>query len=58
MSLRTSEPRNHAPRVRSVRQTFGSVTMFAYAVNEVPQPQLPVAFGFLKVKPEPITPVT
>ena len=30
----------------------------AYAVNEVPQPQLPVAFGFVNVKPEPITPVT
>ena len=25
----------------------------AYAVNELPQPQPPVAFGFLKVKPEP-----
>ena len=30
----------------------------AYAVNEEPQPQPPVAFGFLKVKPEPITPLT
>ena len=29
-----------------------------YAVNELPQPQLPVAFGLLKVKPEPITPLT
>ena len=29
-----------------------------YAVNEEPQPQLPVAFGFVKVKPEPITLVT
>ena len=26
-----------------------------YAVNEEPQPQLPVEFGFLNVKPEPIT---
>ena len=25
-----------------------------YAENEVPQPQPPVAFGFSKVKPEPI----
>ena len=24
-----------------------------YAVNELPQPHPPVAFGFLKVKPEP-----
>ena len=30
----------------------------AYAVNEVPHPQLPVALGFVKVNPEPITPVT
>ena len=29
-----------------------------YAVNEEPQPQLPVEFGFLNVKPEPITFVT
>ena len=29
-----------------------------YAVNEVPQPQLPVAFGFVNVNPDPITPVT
>ena len=27
----------------------------AYAVNEEPHPQLPVEFGLLKVKPEPIT---
>ena len=26
----------------------------AYAENDVPQPQPPVAFGFSKVKPEPI----
>ncbi len=25
----------------------------AYAVKELPQPQPPVALGFLKVKPEP-----
>ena len=30
----------------------------AYAVNEEPQPQPPVAFGLLKVKPEPMTFVT
>jgi hypothetical protein len=29
-----------------------------YAVNEEPQPQLPVAFGLVKVKPDPITFVT
>lgn len=29
-----------------------------YAVNEVPQPQLPVALGFVNVNPDPITPVT
>src|SRR6185295_15713422 len=32
--------------------------LHVYAVNEVPQPQLPVAFGFVKVNPDPITPVT
>ena len=51
-----------------VRQTFLSVNLCIgtsrnacptiYAVNEVPQPQLPVAFGFVNVKPEPITLVT
>jgi hypothetical protein len=30
----------------------------SYAVNEDPQPQLPVAFGLVKVKPDPITLVT
>lgn len=30
----------------------------AYAVNELPQPQPPVAFGFLNVNPEPIIVVT
>ena len=39
---------------RAMRVPFENV----YAVNEEPQPQLPVAFGFLKVKPEPITFVT
>lgn len=29
-----------------------------YAVNEVPQPQLPVALGLVNVNPDPITPVT
>ena len=29
-----------------------------YAVNELPQPQLPVEFGFLNVKPAPIMVVT
>src|SRR5205085_12389143 len=35
-----------------------SLPVLTYAVNEEPQPQLPVAFGFLNVKPEPITFVT
>jgi len=35
-----------------------SLPVLTYAVNEEPQPQLPVAFGFLKVNPEPITFVT
>ncbi len=30
----------------------------AYAVNELPQPQPPVAFGFLKLNPLPIIVVT
>jgi len=34
------------------------IMAICYAVNEVPHPQLPVAFGFLNVKPEPITPLT
>ena len=29
-----------------------------YAVNELPQPQPPVEFGFLNVKPEPCIDVT
>ncbi len=29
-----------------------------YAENEVPQPQPPVEFGLVKVKPEPMTLVT
>src|SRR6266404_586435 len=35
---------------RAERVRFETV----YAVNEEPQPQLPVEFGFLNVKPEPI----
>jgi len=34
------------------------LVLMAYAVNDEPQPQLPVAFGFVKVKPDPITLVT
>jgi hypothetical protein len=30
----------------------------AYAVNELPQPQPPVAFGFLNVNPDPCIDVT
>ena len=30
----------------------------AYAVKDEPQPQLPVAFGFVNVNPEPMTFVT
>jgi hypothetical protein len=37
---------------------FGAVFTWLYAVNELPQPQPPVAFGFLKVKPAPIMVVT
>jgi hypothetical protein len=59
-----------AHRALLVGQTFLSVLYqyveqdrqerlsYHYAVNEVPQPQLPVAFGFVNVKPEPMTPVT
>ena len=59
---KTTEP-NRAPRLLFVGQTLllsvvcGEPDLY-YAVNEVPQPQLPVAFGFVNVKPEPITPVT
>ena len=37
----------------------GCCTFFErYAENDVPQPQPPLAFGLLNVKPEPITPLT
>lgn len=58
---------DRAPRCLYVGQTFLPVIFIAagktaypecYAVNEVPQPQLPVAFGLVNVKPDPITPVT
>jgi hypothetical protein len=39
-------------------KTDANACLINYAVKEVPQPQLPVAFGFVNVKPEPITPVT
>ena len=42
----------HAPRVVENSKRWD------YAVNDEPQPQLPVEFGFVKVNPEPITPVT
>ncbi len=52
--------RTHVPYARSggpdeVRRSSlpGSVPADAYAENDDPQPQPPVAFGFLKVKPEP-----
>lgn len=35
-----------------------SLALAFYAVNELPQPQPPEAFGFLNVKPEPIMVVT
>ncbi len=35
-----------------------SSTIRRYAVNELPQPQPPVAFGFLKLNPLPIIVVT
>src|SRR5262249_24370425 len=38
-------------------QQFGKLHT-PYTENELPQPQLPVAFGLLKVKPEPITEFT
>ena len=34
--------------------TYVRATDTIYAENDVPQPQPPVAFGFSKVKPEPI----
>ena len=36
----------------------GKAFFLAYAEKELPQPQPPVAFGFLKVKPEPCIDVT
>ena len=36
----------------------GKVLFQAYAEKELPQPQPPVALGFLKVKPEPCIDVT
>lgn len=32
--------------------------LISYTENELPQPQLPVAFGLLNVNPEPITEFT
>ena len=43
----------------STHRAFNSkVVVYSYAVNDEPQPQLPVEFGFLNVNPEPITPET
>ena len=59
---KTTEPKSRTALF--VGQTFSSVLFGegqagpVYAVNEVPQPQLPVAFGFVNVNPDPITPVT
>lgn len=58
--------RNRAPRylwdkhsrLSFLVETGSNACRAFYAVNEVPQPQLPVAFGFVKVNPDPITPVT
>ena len=55
-SLRVKKMKN-AVAERAPRSMQVSRTKFQ-AVNEEPQPQPPVAFGFVKVKPEPITPVT
>jgi hypothetical protein len=56
--VQTTEPRHRAPRVMGTDTFVCHLLMETYAVKEVPQPQLPVAFGFVKVKPEPMTPVT
>lgn len=62
---KTTEPKSRT--ALSVGQTLSSVfcsrqatvpVLLVYAVNEVPQPQLPVAFGLVNVNPDPITPVT
>lgn len=45
-------------RLSFLVETGSNACSAIYAVNEVPQPQLPVAFGFVKVNPDPITPVT
>lgn len=49
-------------QTESITSSFGQPATAggsdSYAVNDEPQPQLPVAFGFLKVNPEPITFVT
>jgi hypothetical protein len=45
-------------RLSFLVETGSNACRAFYAVNEVPQPQLPVAFGFVKVNPDPITPVT
>jgi hypothetical protein len=62
---RPSAPKAHvlgalrAPsQPRQRRGVPGGANGAAQAVNELPQPQPPVAFGFLNVKPAPIMVVT
>jgi hypothetical protein len=52
-----AEPEPDGRRARQVGEQDGEVgrseRRSSYAENELPQPQPPVAFGFLKTNPEP-----
>ena len=55
--LLSAEPEPDGRRARQVGEQDGQVDRSerraSYAVKELPQPQPPVAFGFLKTNPEP-----
>ena len=50
--------RGMVPRARPRTRRSVAFEAVRQTVNELPQPQPPVAFGFLNVKPEPIMVVT
>lgn len=51
--------RSHGPGVAAGASRAGATECgIAYAENELPQPQPPVAFGFLNVNPDPCMLVT
>jgi hypothetical protein len=49
---------DHGPPCNRSPCASGRSCQQNYAENELPQPQPPVEFGFLKVKPEPCMDVT